>query len=88
MRQKWAASAYGCHGIESYFDFNRTGFPLQSQVYSTNPSYVPGQLVVVANSVLGPGQMAKRLIYPYNEVSRNTNAPATVPITSPVWWGQ
>jgi hypothetical protein len=88
MRQKWAASAYGCHGIESYFDFNRTGLPLQSAVYSTDPSYIPGQLVVVDNSVLGPGQMPKRLIYPYNEVSRNTNAPATVPITSPVWWGQ
>ena len=88
MRQKWAASAYGCHGIESYFDFNRTGFPLQSPVYSTDPGYVPGQLVVVANSVLAPGQMPKRLIYPYNEVSRNTNAPTTVPITTPVWWGQ
>jgi Starch-binding associating with outer membrane len=88
IRQKWAASAYGCHGIESYIDFNRTGFPLQSSVYSTSPSYIPGQLVVVANSVLGPGQMPKRLIYPYNEVSRNTNAPATVPITTPVWWGQ
>lgn len=88
MRQKWAASAYGCHGIESFFDFNRTGFPAQSPVYSTAPSYVPGQLVVVPNSVLGPGLMPKRLIYPYNEVSRNTNAPATVPITTPVWWGQ
>jgi len=88
IRQKWAASVYGCHGIESYFDFNRTGLPLQSLVYSTDPSYVPGQLVVVPNSVLAPGQMPKRLIYPYNEVSRNTNAPTTVPSTLPVWWGQ
>ncbi len=88
IRQKWAAGVYGCHGIESYFDFNRTGFPSQSPVYSTDPTYVPGQLVVVANSVLGPGQMPKRLIYPYNEVSRNTNATGTVPITTPVWWGQ
>lgn len=87
IRQKWAASAYGCHGIESYFDFNRTGFPAKSPVYSTDPSYVPGQLVVVPNSVLAPGAMPKRLIYPYNEVSRNTNAPATVDITVPVWWG-
>jgi len=87
MRQKWAASVYGCHGIESYFDFNRTGYPAKSPVYSTDPSYVPGQLVVVPNSVLGPGQMPKRLIYPYDEVSRNTNSPATVPITQPVWWG-
>jgi hypothetical protein len=87
IRQKWASCAYGCHGIESYFDFNRTGLPLQSPVYSTDPSYIPGQLVVVPNSVLGPGLMPKRLIYPFNEVSRNTNTPATVPITTPVWWG-
>ena len=86
MRQKWAAAAYGCHGIESWFDFNRTGLPAKSPVYSTDPSYVPGQLVVVPNSVLSPGQMPKRLIYPYDEVSRNTNAPAAVDITVPVWW--
>jgi Starch-binding associating with outer membrane len=87
IRQKWAASVYGCHGIESYFDFNRTGFPSRSPVYSTDPGYIPGQLVVVPNSVLGSGQMPKRLIYPYNEVSRNTNAPTTVPSTTAVWWG-
>lgn len=86
IRQKWAASAYGCHGIESWFDLNRTGYPAKSPVYSTDPAYVPGQLVVVPNSVLGPGQLPKRLIYPYDEVSRNTNAPATVSITTPVWW--
>ncbi|TDW95716.1 SusD/RagB family nutrient-binding outer membrane lipoprotein [Dinghuibacter silviterrae] len=87
IRQKWAASGYGCHGIESYFDFNRTGFPAKSAVYSTSASYVPGQLVVVANSVLGSGLMPKRLIYPFDEQSRNTNALPTVPITTPVWWG-
>jgi hypothetical protein len=88
IRQKWAAAAYGCHGIESYFDFNRTGFPARSSVYSTDAGYVPGQLVVVPNSVLGPGQMPKRLLYPYNEVSRNTNAPPAVAVTTPVWWAQ
>ena len=88
IRQKWAASAYGCHGIESWFDFNRTGFPSRSAVYSTDPSYVPGQLVVSATSVLGPGLMPARLVYPYTEVSRNTNSPAAVPITVPVWWAQ
>ena len=87
MRQKWAASVYGCHGLESWFDFSRTGYPAKSPVYSSDPSYVPGQMVVVDNSVLGPGQMPKRLIYPYDEVSRNTNALPTVSITTPVWWG-
>jgi hypothetical protein len=88
IRQKWASCAYGVHGIESYFDFNRTGFPAASPVYSTATNYVPGQLVVAINSVIGPGQFPQRLIYPFNEVSRNTNAPAVVPITTPVWWAK
>jgi hypothetical protein len=89
IRQKWASCAYGCHGIESYFDFVRTGFPKQSTVYSTSGTYIPGQLVVSKNSVLPAGQLPKRLPYPYNETSRNTNAPQTiVPIGTPVWWGK
>jgi hypothetical protein len=86
MRQKWAASVYGCHGMESWFDINRTGYPVQSPVYSTAANYVPGQIVVSATSVLSAGQMPQRLIYPFDEESRNTNAPATIPITTPVWW--
>jgi hypothetical protein len=86
MRQKWASFAYGCHAIEAWFDMNRTGFPIQSPVYSTDPSYVPGQVVVAKNSVLTAGDLPKRLVYPYDELSRNTNAPAVVPMTTPVWW--
>ena len=87
--QKWASCAYGCHGIESYFEQNRTGYPVRSAVYSTNPAYIPGQLVIGPNSSLPPGQYAKRFVYPYDETSRNTNAPKTpVPETTPVWWGQ
>jgi hypothetical protein len=89
IRQKWASFAYGCHGLEGFFEQNRTGYPKQSPVYSTASSYVPGQLVVVKNSVLSPGQMPKRLVFPYDETSRNTNAPKTlVPITTAVWWGK
>jgi hypothetical protein len=87
--QKWASCAYGCHGIESFFEQNRTGYPLRSAVYSTNPNYIPGQLVIGPNSSLPPGQYAKRLVYPYDETSRNINAPKTiVPETTPVWWGK
>ena len=87
IRQKWASDVYGCHGIEAFFDKNRTGLPPTSPVYSTDINYVPGQWVIVRNSVLGAGLMPKRFVYPYNETSRNTNAPQTiVPITTGVWW--
>jgi hypothetical protein len=86
IRQKWASCAHGCHGIESYFERNRTGFPLQSPVYSNDPAYVPGQIVVSATSVLPPGQLPKRVVFPYDETSRNTKSPAPVPETTPVWW--
>jgi len=85
--QKWASCVYGSHGIEAYFEKNRTGFPRSSSVYSTSNSYVAGQLVVSNNTVLLPGQLPKRFVFPYNETSRNPNAPKEVPITTKVWWG-
>ncbi|HZE85501.1 MAG TPA: SusD/RagB family nutrient-binding outer membrane lipoprotein, partial [Puia sp.] len=88
IRQKWAAAVFGGHGIEAWFDKNRTGFPATSSVYSTSGSYIPGQLVIAKNSVLPAGQLPKRFVYPYDETSRNSNAPKTiVPSTTPVWWG-
>ena len=85
--QKWASCAYGCHGLESFFEQNRTGYPLRSAVYSTNAGYIPGQLVIGPNSSLPSGEYARRMVYPYDEVSRNTNAPKTIPPeTTPVWW--
>lgn len=86
--QKWASFPYGCHTIEGFFERNRTGYPVSSAVYSTDPSYVPGQFVIGFNSVLPAGQFPKRLVYPYDETSRNKNAPALVPITTAVWWGK
>jgi len=89
ITQKWAALSFGCHAIEGFFEKNRTGYPRTSPVYSTDPSYVPGQLVVAKNSVLTPATaLPKRMVYPYNETSRNTSAPkTTVPMTTAVWWG-
>lgn len=86
--QKWASFPYGCHAIEGWFERNRTGYPKTSPVYSTDPSYIPGQFVISANSVLPAGQFPKRLVYPYDETSRNINAPALVLATTPVWWGK
>jgi hypothetical protein len=89
IRQKWASFPYGCHQIEGFFDKNRTGFPLTSPVYSTStsPAYIPGQFVVSISSALDPGLLPKRFVYPYDETSRNSNAPQTlVPMSTPVWW--
>jgi hypothetical protein len=88
MRQKWASCAFGCHGIEAFFERNRTGFPVISPVYSDDPTYIPGQLVIVKNSVLPAGEMPRRMVFPYTETTINTNSPALVPITTPVWWGK
>jgi len=86
--QKWASFPFGVHFIEGFFEKQRTGFPVTSPVYSTEPSYVPGQFVVSKNSVLPPGALPRRLAYPDVEVSRNTNTPELVPITTPVWWAK
>ena len=86
--QKWASFPFGCHAIEGFFEKSRTGYPKTSPVYSTDASYVPGQFVIAINSVLTEGQLPKRLVYPYDETSRNSNAPVLVPSTTPVWWGK
>ncbi|MEP6616420.1 MAG: SusD/RagB family nutrient-binding outer membrane lipoprotein [Ginsengibacter sp.] len=85
--QKWASFPFGVHFIEGWLDRNRTGLPKTSTVYSTNPSYVPGQFVVSKNSVLSDGVFPKRLVFPDAERSTNPNTPTQVPITTPVWWG-
>jgi hypothetical protein len=85
--QKWASFPYGVHFIEGWFDRNRTGLPKTSPVYSTDPSYVPGQFVVSKNSVLPDGLFPKRFVFPDAERSTNPNTPPQVPITTPVWWG-
>lgn len=85
--QKWASFPHGVHFIEGWLDRNRTGLPKSSPVYSTDPSYIPGEFVFSKNAVLSQGQYPKRLIFPDAEKSTNPNTPAEVPITTPVWWG-
>lgn len=86
--QKWASFPYGVHFIEGYFEKQRTGYPLNSAVYSNNPNYIPGQFVTSANSVLPSGQLPRRLPIPNEVTERNPNAPPPVPITTPVWWAK
>jgi hypothetical protein len=84
--QKWISCAYGVHYLEGFFEKQRTGFPRSSPVYSTDPSYVPGQFVVSKNSVLGPGQLPRRLVWPLQERQANPSTPTEVPISTAVWW--
>ncbi|MBE7169806.1 MAG: SusD/RagB family nutrient-binding outer membrane lipoprotein [Williamsia sp.] len=86
--QKWVSCATGVHMLEGYFEKNRTGYPRTSTVYSSDPAYVPGQFVVSKNTVLTGSQLPKRLVFPDVEKSRNSNTPAQVPITTPVWWAK
>jgi hypothetical protein len=88
IRQKWAECAFGCHGIEAFFEKNRTGFPTTSSVYSTSPSYIPGQIVFSKTSVLPAGDLPQRFVFPYTESTTNPNTPALVPTNIPVWWAQ
>jgi len=49
---------------------------------------VPGQFVISKNSVLAPGLLPKRLVFPEAEKQANPNTPAQVPLSTPVWWAQ
>ena len=60
IAQKWASFPYGVHFIEGWFERNRTGHPKSSPVYSTDPSYVPGEFVVSKNTVLPAGAISKK----------------------------
>ncbi|WP_339915866.1 SusD/RagB family nutrient-binding outer membrane lipoprotein [Yeosuana marina] len=86
ITQKWIAS-YPGNGAEAFFEWHRTGIPATSPVYQTDPTYVSGDFVVSLNGVLGSG-FPQRLLYPTGETSTNQNAPAVVPITTPIWWNQ
>jgi hypothetical protein len=84
ITQKWA-SMPGSHALEAFFERNRTNYPETSPVYSTSPTYIPGQFVYHKKGVTN-GLFAKRMIWPDVEVSKNPNAPAEEPVTKEVWW--
>jgi hypothetical protein len=84
ITQKWVASFPG-NGFESFIEQNRTGYPKTSDVDQADPSYVPGQF---AYSVEGKtsGLFPKRLEFPLSEKQRNSNTPAIIKGTEPVWY--
>lgn len=85
--QKWA-SLFGSHALEAFFEQNRTGYPQLSSVYSTEDTYIPGQIVYTPNGVTGEGNFPRRFVFPDFEKSRNSNTPEQVPIYTKVWWGK
>lgn len=84
--QKWAA-LYGSHSLEAWFESNRTGYPRISAVPASNGAYIPGERTYSVNGATG-GLFPKRLIFPDSEKSRNSNTPASVPLTEKVWWSK
>ena len=84
ITQKWAAGFPG-NGFESFFEKNRTGYPTTSLVPQTDPTYISGQITYSVTGTTG-GLFPRRFAYPLSERNANPNAPALVPITTPVWW--
>jgi Starch-binding associating with outer membrane len=89
ITQKWVAGFPG-NGFEAFFDTNRTGFPKKSTVTQTSPTYIPGELCYSVNGVTGAGKFPRRIVYPQEEATTNSNTPsiATFKITTPIWWDQ
>ena len=73
MVQKWIA-ATNKRSIESFFDYNRTGYPDFLSQSST--------------SVLNVGEKPKRLFFPASERKANANTPVKVALNVKVWWGK
>lgn len=84
ITQKWI-SCFPGNGFEAYFETNRTGYPKTSAVPQTSALYIPGQIAYSLNGATN-GLFPKRIVYPQSEKNTNTNTPAVLPITTPVWW--
>lgn len=84
ITQKWIASFPG-NGFEAFFEKNRTDFPRTSAVPQSNAGYISGQITLSVTASEG-NLFPKRIVYPLSERNANPNAPALVPITTPVWW--
>ncbi|MDI1257306.1 MAG: SusD/RagB family nutrient-binding outer membrane lipoprotein [Flavobacterium sp.] len=82
--QKWTTFFPG-NGFEGFFEQNRTGYPEISDVPQSSETYVPGEFSYSVNGTTG-GQFPKRLVFPSTVTSTNQNAPALIPVTTPVWW--
>lgn len=85
ITQKWIAATRS-QAWDSFFDQNRTGYPVVSPVGSDNPEYIPGQYSISVNTSLAPGELPRRLLYPKISSDNNPNTPEVVPINTKMWW--
>ncbi|WP_259069140.1 SusD/RagB family nutrient-binding outer membrane lipoprotein [Mucilaginibacter sp. X4EP1] len=72
ITQKYYAMC-GFQGFEAWTEWRRTGYPTF--------------FVTSAASIIAPGQMPLRMLYPNSELTSNLNYPGTVFLYVPVWWG-
>lgn len=71
INQKWASNVR-CMPIESWFDMNRTGYPVR------------GTDITLYTGVLDAP--ACRYLYPEASALYNRNSPKVEPLTAPMWW--
>ena len=84
--QKWI-SCYPDQGYESFFEQHRTGYPEISPIPQSDEAYEAGEWAYSVEGLTG-GVFPQRLVYPNSELSRNSNAPAIVALTVPIWWNK
>ncbi|MFM9824621.1 SusD/RagB family nutrient-binding outer membrane lipoprotein [Flavobacterium sp.] len=84
ITQKWIASFPG-NGFEAFFEKNRTNYPKTSAVAQSAGGYIAGQFAYSKTGTTA-GLLPRRMTYPLSERNANTNVPALIPITTPVWW--
>lgn len=88
--QKWVALFYMDH-MEAWSEQRRTDVPEYSgmtatEVHADPTAYPAGELISPYSNALGEGVFPKRQWFPYDASQYNTNTPAAVNITEPVWW--
>jgi len=88
-RQKWVALFMVDH-MESWTEARRTDVPAQTslsakEVYDDDTNYTPGDFIVPAVNYTG-GKLAKRVPYPADARSLNSNTPTAKLISDLVFW--
>lgn len=83
--QKWVAATRS-QAWDSFYDQNRTGYPVMSSVDADAPAYVPGQYTRSITSVLVGQEIPRRLPYPKVSSDNNANTPKAVAIYAKMWW--
>jgi hypothetical protein len=62
----------GNQNLEAWIEWRRTGFP--------------DFFIQSKTSILGSGKFPRRLLYPSDEITSNSNFPGQKLLTDKVWW--